>query len=165
MEWISGTEKFQEESALFFICFYSTIKKLKTGMLKWQGITLPVCEATGVNQEVTKTPQHPLLYWDGIHCLVTNGDEPQAALKSPQGTSTSRARAVTGTAWMNMESHTRKKSVVMTKILHSASARWLPLCLQTHERRFHKLFGKVTITHGWGGGQLTRTKVFSISKA
>lgn len=61
-------------------------------------MALPVHEATGVYLEVTETPERPLLYCDGIHCLVANGDEPHAALKPGQGASTSRARPAVGTA-------------------------------------------------------------------
>ena len=68
-------------------------------------MALPVCEAAGVYLEVTETPQRPLLHCDGIHRLVANGDEPQAALKAAQGTSTSRARDAVRTACTNTEIH------------------------------------------------------------
>ena len=66
-------------------------------------MALPVHEAARVDLEVTKPPQCSLLYCDGIYLLVTNRDEPQAALKPGQGTSTSRARAAVRAAWMDME--------------------------------------------------------------
>lgn len=134
MEWISVMEKGQEY-ALFqrFTCFQSTIKKLKTGMLTWD--CLPVCEATGVYLEVTVTPQRPLLYGDGIHRFVTNGDEPQAALKSIQGTCTSRVRAVVRTAWMNMETHTGENKQLWKNIVWYFSYAKIATspCLQTPE--------------------------------
>lgn len=45
-------------------------------MLKCHGMALPVCEAAGIYLEVTETPQCPLLYGNGIHSFVPNGDEP-----------------------------------------------------------------------------------------